>query len=158
MNETQEWKGQMIGKSNTTGEVRFVKTDNNGVLQTQTTGTVSVQTLSGTVLNTPSAAIIVTTTSANLTVGIYKELAIDVNISVITGTTPTYILAVDRLGADGVYYTIYTGTAITAVGVVSVSLGVGASTNVAFGNVIRVREIVGGTTPSVTRSISVLGK
>ena len=158
MNETQEWKGQMIGKSNTTGEVRFVKTDNNGVLQTQTTGTVTAQTLSGTVLNTPSAAIIVTTTSANLTVGNYKELALDVNISAITGTSPTYQILVDRLGADGIYYNIYTGTAVTAVGVVSISLGVGASTNVAFGNAIRIMEVVGGTTPSVTRSISVIGK
>jgi len=121
-------------------------------------GTVSTQTLSGTVLNTPSSAITVTTTSANLTVGNYKELALDVNISTITGTTPTYQILVDRLGADGIYYNIYTGTAITAVGVVSINLGIGASTNVAFGNIIRIREVVGGTTPSATRSISVLGK
>lgn len=125
---------------------------------TNTIGTVNTQTLSGTVLNTPSAAIITTTTSANLTVGNYKELAVDVNISVVTGTTPTYQLMVDRLGADGIYYNIYTGTSITAVGVVSINVGVGASTNVSFGSTIRFREIIGGTTPSFTRSMSIIGK
>jgi hypothetical protein len=125
---------------------------------TNNIGVVNTQTLSGIVLNVASASIIVTTTSANLTVGIYKELAIDVNISVVTGTTPTYQIFIDRLGADGIYYNIYTGTSIVAVGVVSITVGVGASTNVGFGNVIRVREVVGGGTPSFTRSASIIGK
>lgn len=123
-----------------------------------TIGNVNNQALSATVLNTVSAAIAVTTTSADLTVGPYKELAIDVNISAITGTTPSYTLSVNRKGADGVYYPIYTGTALTAVGKITVSLGVGAETNKAFGNTIQVVETVAGTTPSVTRSVSIIGK
>lgn len=152
LDEYQNYKGQILGESDTTGETRQLKCDDSGVLQTKTSIT------SETVLNTPSSAIITTTVSANLTVGNYKELAIDVNISAITGTTPTYQILLDRLGADGIYYNIYTGTAITAIGVVSVSLGIGASTNVSFGNVIRIREVVGGGTPSFTRSMSVIGK
>ena len=123
-----------------------------------TIGTVNAQSLAGTVLNTVSAAITVTTTSADLTAGAYRELAIDVNISAITGTTPSYTLGVNRKGVDGVYYPIYTGTAQTAVGKVSISLGKGASTNTAFGNTIQLVETVAGTTPSVTRSVSIIGK
>lgn len=121
-------------------------------------GIVNTQSLSGIVLNVASTAITANTISANLSVGNYKELAIDVNISAITGTSPTYQLMVDRLGADGVWYNIYTGTSITAIGVISINVGVGASTNVSFGSTIRVNEIVGGTTPSVTRSMSIIGK
>lgn len=162
--EYQNYGGQILAESN--GFTKKLKCDDSGILLTQTSlqastsniGIVNVQTLSGVVLNVASTTIIATTTSVDLTVGNYKELAVDVNISVVTGTTPTYTLAVDRLGADGVYYTIYTGTAITAVGVVSVTVGVGAVINTSFGNVIRVREIVGGTTPSYIRSISIVGK
>jgi hypothetical protein len=110
------------------------------------------------VLSVSSAAITTTTTSADLQVGACEELAIDVNISAVAGTSPTYTLQINRKGLDGVYYPIYTGTAQTAAGKISLSLGSGASTNVAFGNVIQIVETIGGTTPSITRSISVIGK
>ncbi len=122
------------------------------------TGTLKTQALSGTVLTIPSASITSGTTGGNISVGIYKELAVDVNVSALTGTTPSYQIIIDRQGADGVWYPIYTGIAITAIGVQSVSIGVGASTNVSFGSTIRVRELVTGTTPNVTRSVSLVGK
>lgn len=112
----------------------------------------------GIVLSVASSAITSTKVSANLTVGSYKELAVDVNISAITGTTPSYQVKIDRLGADGIWYNIYSGTALTATGPQSVNLGVGASTNVSFGSTIRVQEVVTGTTPSVTRTVSIIGK
>ena len=135
--------------------------DNNPIeLQADVNGNLKtvVSALPGTVLNTPSAAITASATSLNLSVGAFRELAVDVNISAITGTTPTYQLLIDRLGADGIWYNIYTGASITAVGVISLNLGANLSTNVSFGNTIRIREVVGGTTPSVTRSVSILGK
>jgi hypothetical protein len=110
------------------------------------------------VLTTPSAAILVTTTSPNLDVSTLKELALDVSITAITGTTPTYQLMIDRLGLDGVWYTIYTGTSITAIAVISLSIGASLVTNIAFAGTIRLREVVGGTTPSITRSMSIIGK
>lgn len=123
------------------------------------TGTkVSVQRLAQTVLTIAAAAIVASVNSADLAVGTYDELSIDVNLSAITGTTPSYQLIVDRLGSDGVYYPIYTGTALTAVGVITISLGIGAPVNVSFGSTIRIREIISGTTPSVTRSVSIIGK
>lgn len=111
-----------------------------------------------TVLNSPSSAVTATGNSVDLNVGNYSELAIDVNISAVAGTSPTYVLSVNRKGVDGVYYPIYTGSSQSAVGKISISLGVGASTNAAFGNIIQLVETVGGTTPSFTRSISIIGK
>ena len=117
-----------------------------------------LQPQSSIVLNTASTAITATTTSVDLSVNDYKELSVDVNISALTGTTPTYTLSINRKGVDGIYYPIYTGTAQSTVGQITLSLGVGASTNVSFGNIIQVVETLGGTTPSVTRSMSIIGK
>lgn len=110
------------------------------------------------ILNVASAAITTTTTSADLSVGDLTELAVDVNITALAGTSPSYTLQINRKGLDGVYYPIYTGSAQTAAGKISLNVGVGASTNVAFGNTIQVVETIAGTTPSITRSVSVIGK
>ncbi len=111
-----------------------------------------------TVLNDASVAITTTATSADIQVGTYKELALDVNISAVSGTSPTYLLTINRKGADGVYYSIYTGTPVSASGKISLSLGVGAEINKSFGNIIQIVETIGGTTPSFTRSLSLIGK
>ncbi len=112
----------------------------------------------GTVLTRLSTAITATTVGSDLAVGTYKELTLDINISAVSGTSPTYDLDVQRRGSDGVYYSIYKTTSQTAVGVVSVTIGVGAEINKGFGDTIRIVETVGGTTPSFTRSISIKGK
>lgn len=96
--------------------------------------------------------------NSSIAVDSFTELAVDVNVTAISGVGATYTLLIDRLGSDGIWYTIYTGANITAIGSQSVSLGVGASTNVSFGKTIRVRETVAGTTPSITHSISIIGK
>lgn len=111
-----------------------------------------------TVLNTASTPITTTTTSVDLVVGTFRELAIDVNISAVSGTSPSYTFSINRKGVDNVYYPIYTGTAQTAIGKISLSLGVGAETNKSFGNTIQIVETISGTTPSFTRSISIIGK
>ena len=123
---------------------------NNPIVQIQSNGTAA--------LSVTSAAITTTATSADIPVGQFAELAVDVNISAVTGTSPSYTLSINRKGVDGVYYPIYTGTAQTVAGKVSVDLGVGASTNKAFGSTIQIVETISGTTPSFTRSISVQGK
>lgn len=110
------------------------------------------------ILNLASAARTANGDSGALTVGIYSELAVDVNISAVSGTTPSMTLYVDRQGADGVWYTIYTSAAQTAVGTVSTSIGVGAATNSAFGDVARLRWAITGTTPSFTFTASIKGK
>lgn len=112
------------------------------------------------VLATANAPITVTTPApVTLPVGDFTELAVDLNVTAVAGTTPSIQIKIDRLGADGVWYNIYTGTAVMAAGTQSVNIGVGASTNVAFGANIRVTEVIAGTAgQSVTRSLSIIGK
>jgi len=111
-----------------------------------------------TVLTQASAVQTTNGVSANLPVAGYRELLVEANVTAVSGTTPTLTLAVDSLGADGVWYTLWTSAAVTAVGQTVAHLGVGAATNVAFGATVRLRWTMGGTTPSFTFSVSIIGK
>ena len=110
------------------------------------------------VLNQASAAQTANGNTANLSVSQYHELAVGVNITAVTGTSPSMTLNVDTLGADGIWYTIYTSSAQTAAGAVVTSIGAGLATNQSFGQTIRLRWTITGTTPSFTFSASILGK
>lgn len=96
--------------------------------------------------------------TTNLSVGSLSELALDFNISAASGTSPTLNLYMDRLGTDGNWYTIWSSAQVTAVSTVSTSLGAGTTTNVSFSSTVRVRWAIGGTTPSFTFTISLIGK
>lgn len=111
------------------------------------------------VLNQASAAQTASGNSANLSVGNLSELAIGVNVTAVSGTSPTLNLYLDVIGADGVTYEgIWASAQVTAVGQVTASVGAGLATNQAFGSVVVFRWVVGGTTPSFTFSASILGK
>ncbi len=112
----------------------------------------------GAILNQASAAQTANGVSGNLSVIGYRELLVAANVTAVAGTTPTLTLALDSLGADGVWYTLWTSTAVTAVGQTVAHLGVGAATNVAFGATVRLRWTIGGATPSFTFSVSMIGK
>ncbi len=118
----------------------------------------ATQAVTTTVLNQASAAQTANGMSATLAVGAYRELLVTVNVSAVAGTSPTLTLALDSLGADGVWYTLWTSAAITAVGQTIASLGIEASTNTAFGASVRLRWTIGGTTPSFTFSASITGR
>jgi len=111
-----------------------------------------------TVLTQASAAQTTNGVSTNLPVAGYRELLVAANVTASAGTTPTLTFALDSLGADGVWYTLWTSVAVTAVGQTIASLGVSATTNVAFGATVRLRWTIGGTTPSFTFSVSIIGK
>jgi hypothetical protein len=97
--------------------------------------------------------------SADLVVGWYDELAVDVNITVITGTSPTLTLFVDRKGADGIYYQVWASAQITtSTQAVSTSIGPGCVQAHSFGATVRLRWAIGGTSPSYTMSQSIQGK
>ncbi len=119
--------------------------------------TVATQAVATTVLNQASAAQTASGMSATLAAGAYRELLVAVNVSAVAGTSPTLTLALDSLGADGVWYTLWTSASITAVGQTIASLGVEAATNTAFGTNVRLRWTIGGTTPSFTFSASITG-
>jgi len=120
---------------------------------------VPTQVAATTVLTQASAAQTTSGASANLPVAGFRELLVAVNVTAVAGTTPTLMLAIDSLGADGVWYTgLWTSVSITAAGQTIASLGVSATTNVAFGATVRLRWTIGGTTPSFTFSVSIIGK
>lgn len=120
---------------------------------------VSTKRQASTVYKRASAAATADGNSGSLFVGVFDELSVDVNVSAVAGTnTPSMTLYVDRLGADGVWYPIYTSSAVTAAAVVSTSLGRGAATNATFGATARLRWVITGTTPSFTFSASIVGK
>ncbi len=83
----------------------------------------------------------------------------DMNISAISGASAALTVTIDRYGEDGVWYNIYNSGAKSSTGVTSTSIGVGASTNVEIGNIVRVAFFLSNTTtPSVTLSASVRAK
>jgi hypothetical protein len=112
----------------------------------------------GTVLNQASAAVIVSGNSADLAVGPYTEVAVDINITAVSGTTPTLQVFVDRKGIDGVYYPLWQSNSVTAIGQVSTAIGSGCTVAQSLGTVVRLRWVLTGTSPSFTLSASILGK
>jgi hypothetical protein len=116
---------------------------------------------SGTVLLVNSAlSTSSTSTSGPYTVGPYSELAIDINLTTKQGTSPTIQFFVDRIGADGVAYNIWSSSVVSATPAqVSTSIGSGFSVAQSFGSTIQFRYAIGGTsTPGFTFSVSIIGK
>lgn len=113
------------------------------------------------VVNVLNQSALTETTNGNtntFSVGSLSELSLDINVSAASGTSPTLNFYVDRLGLDGNWYTIFSSAQLTAIGTVSASIGSGLSTNQSFGSDIRIRWAIGGTTPSFTFTISLIGK
>ena len=84
-------------------------------------------------------------------------VAVDINVTAMSGTSPTLTASIQRKGADGVWYTIWTGTAIAANGSQSVTIGAGCEVNKALPNMLRLVWTLGGTTHNITFSASVQG-
>ncbi|HVA05514.1 MAG TPA: hypothetical protein VNG12_02115 [Acidimicrobiales bacterium] len=93
-----------------------------------------------------------------LEVGPLTTLAVDVNVSAVSGTTPSMSLVVERQGSDGNWYSIWAPSAVTVAGVVSTSIGPGCATAAVVTSVVRLRWSITGTTPSFTFSASVIAR
>lgn len=112
-----------------------------------------------TLLNQASAIQSANGNSADLNVSALRELAVDANVTALTGTNPTVQFFVDRKGADGVYYQIWSSSSVNAVGTVSDSIGPGMNKNQSLGSMVRFRWVIGGTGgPTVTFSVSLIAK
>lgn len=96
--------------------------------------------------------------SGDLTVSSYVELAIDANITAVSGSSPTLQFFLDRKGSDGIYYPIWNSSSITATGQVSASVGAGLATAQSFNATVKLRWVIGGSSPSFTFSASIIGK
>ena len=93
--------------------------------------------------------------SSNISVQ-YEHISLFVNVSAVSGTSPTLNVYLDTLGGDGVWYTIASSPQITAVGQTILSIGPGLSNQNIFNYLVRVRYVLGGTTPSFTLSVSMV--
>src|SRR5579884_424474 len=100
--------------------------------------------------------------SGDLTVGLYTEIGIDINITADSGTNETIQFFWDRKGADGVYYPLWQSKTVLSTDSlaeqISTSSGAGMAYNQSLGLTGRLRWVVGGTSPSFTLSANVYGK
>ena len=127
-------------------------TDTNGVVIGRSTLT------SATVYSVATTTITANGNSGSLAVGAYRELALDITVSAVSGTSPTLNFVLNRIGANGNAYAVWTGAQLTAAGVQSASIGAGLAINVSFGATAELVWTVGGTSPSFTVTLSLLGK
>jgi hypothetical protein len=101
----------------------------------------------------PSAARTASGNTADIDVGRFMCGEICLDVTAVSGTNPTldvYIEGKDRL--SGKYKTLFSQTGITAVGTYWFTI-----TTLAF-KYLRVRWVIGGTTPSFTFSVGLEGK
>lgn len=99
-------------------------------------------------------------TGTNLNATQYRGIMVFVNVTAITGTSPTLTVSIKGQSPQGVDYTILTSAAITATGqtVLTVYPSLPASANVTAQSTIpcavHVDYAIGGTGPSVTGTIA----
>lgn len=107
----------------------------------------------------PSTAVTASGSSGPLAVGVLTQLAVDVDVTALSGTSPTLTIFVERQGADGNWYPIYSPSAINATGLTSTSIGPGLTTPALVTSTVRFRWVIGGSaTPTVTFSVSVIAR
>jgi len=105
-----------------------------------------------------SAAFTATGNGTEIVIGPRSSLCLDISVTAVSGTGASCTFMLQRKGADGNWYTIYTSSAVTAIGTVSTTIGAGCSTNQDFGTSIRLAWTISGTTPSFTFGASIIGK
>jgi hypothetical protein len=97
------------------------------------------------------------TFSQQYNVGYVENLAIDFNVTALTGgAAPTVTFKISRLGLDGILYQLEQATALSAAGTISYNIGSGFDAK-GFGNTIQVDMVLTGAPTSVTFSGSIQG-
>ena len=102
-----------------------------------------------------SVAITASGTSGPLEMGPLTTLAADVDCTAVAGGG-TATVFIEREGADGIWYPIWSPTAISGAGITSTSIGPGCATAAVLTSTIRFRWVISGT--SVTYSVSIVAR
>jgi len=110
-----------------------------------------------------SAAQAVANTGTSFSTANVSSLAVDITVTSFTGgTAPTVTYFVDRLGADGVWYRVWTSAALNTAGATSVQIGPFPSGATIFTAVLTGTARFGwsstGTPTAITFSASVIGR
>lgn len=124
---------------------------------TNLVGKVRLDVNTETMLLLASAARTADGTSTTFDVAPKSRLAVDVDVTATSGVGQELRIKVDRQGADGGWYPIWTSSVITAVGTTSTSIGPGMAVAQSIGATARVRWEITGSSPSFTFSVSVTG-
>lgn len=98
---------------------------------------------------------------ADIDVSKYVELDLYINITAVSGTTPTVVFNLDTKSEDAApaYASVFTSSAQTGTGPLISSVGPGTANAKGFGRTVRFRwSAIGGTTPSFTVSFTLVGK
>lgn len=110
------------------------------------------------VLNLPSTVATVSGDVGDLDVLRCAQIAVDINVSAMSGTTPTIQFFVDRKDANGLYFNLWASNMISAAGQTSTTIGSFALIKQSLGGIVKLRYVLTGTSPSVTFSVSVIGR
>lgn len=95
--------------------------------------------------------------AGDLDVSKCRRIAVDINITAVSGSSPTIQFFVDRKDANGIYYNLWSSSVTNATGQISTTIGAFATINQALGAIARLRWTITGSTPSFTFSASVTG-
>jgi hypothetical protein len=86
-----------------------------------------------------------------------RRIAVDINITAVSGSTPTIQFFVDRKDVNGIYSNLWSSSVVSAVSQVSTTIGAFGTIAQALGAIARLRWAIGGSTPSFAFSISIMG-
>lgn len=121
-------------------------------------GTVIIRTASRTLHVVPSEARITGGMTPELVTSDLSRVALDLSVTAVAGVAPELRVFLDRQGADGVWYPVFSPAARTAVGTLSTTVGQGAVVAQSVASAVRFRWEITGTGPSFTFSASLVGK
>ncbi len=112
-----------------------------------------------TLLSQASAAQNANGTSDDLDVSLCKRIAVDINITAHSGTSPTVQFFLERKDPFGNYTILWQSSVISTLTTASQSIGAKCTTKESLGSTVHLRWTIGGSaSPTVTFSASILGK
>jgi hypothetical protein len=108
----------------------------------------------------PSTPLIAGGTSGPIAVpASVRRLEFNINVTALSGTTPSITVFVEGQDDNGVWYALYAPSAISTVSDTAQSIGPGMQTNTVIPETVRVRWTIGGSAvPTVTCTISLVGQ